>query len=188
MDETSREPRHATEAPSPWVLAHGALLAVAGNALDLACGSGRHARYLAGRGHRVLAVDHDAGALAGLAGVAGIDTLCCDLEADGWPLAGRSFDAIIVTRYLYRPALPRLVEALAPGGLLLYETFMVGNERFGRPSNPDFLLRPGELIEFAAAHGLEVLDFTEGFQADPGPAMLQAICARRRMSPTDIGA
>ena len=144
--------------------------------LDVACGSGRHARYLAGLGHRVDAVDRDAAALQTLAGVAGVTPRHADLEQGPWPYSGLRFDAIIVTNYLHRPLLPRLLEALADGGVLIYETFAAGNERYGRPSNPDFLLKPGELLEFARGR-LRVVAY-EDLQVDvPRPAMIQRLCA-----------
>lgn len=165
--------------PSPWVVRHAQSIVPGGRVLDLACGRGRHARLLAGRGHPVLAVDRDAAALASLRGVAGVTVLDADLEGEGWPLAGAGFAGIVVTNYLWRPRLPDIVSLLAPGGVLIYETFMVGHEAYGKPSNPDFLLRPGELREVAAAGGLAELDFCEGFTVNPGPAVRQAICARR---------
>jgi SAM-dependent methyltransferase len=164
---------------SPWVESHIAAIAPAGLVLDLACGSGRHARLLAGRGHAVLAVDRDAVALAGLDGVAGVTTARLDLEGEHWPLAGRRFAGIVVTNYLWRPRLPDLLALLAPGGVLIYETFMLGNEAYGKPSNPDFLLRPGELREVAKAAGLREIAFAEGYTASLKPAMRQAICAVR---------
>lgn len=147
--------------------------------LDLACGSGRHARYLAGLGHPVVAVDRDAGAIAGLQGWPGIVVESHDLEAETWPLAGRLFAGIVVTNYLWRPRLDDLVAGLAPGGVLLYETFMAGNERYGKPSRPEFLLRSQELLELARRHGLTVLAYEEGYAARPKPALRQALCALR---------
>ncbi len=146
--------------------------------LDLACGGGRHARYFAGRGHVVEAVDRDAAALAGLAGVQNINTRCADLEAALWPYAGRTFGVVVVTNYLHRPLFPRLLEALAPGGLLIYETFALGNEHFGRPSNPAFLLRPGELLELALGR-LRVLAYEDLTVTSPKPAVVQRLCAMR---------
>lgn len=166
-------------AASSWVCRHAPLIRSGGTVLDLACGRGRHARRLAEKGFRVCAVDRDAAALAGLAGMPGIETLCADLEAGAWPLPGRSFDGIVVARYLHRPLLPAIAAALAPDGVLIYETFMLGNERYGRPSNPDFLLLPGELRQFAADAGLEIVASAEGFVAEPEPAMVQSLCARR---------
>ena len=146
--------------------------------LDLACGAGRHARHLAALGHSVLAVDRDEGALAGLAAVPAIETRCADLEAGGWPLAGERFDGIIVTNYLHRPLLPSLIGALKPDGVLLYETFARGNAAFGRPSNPHFLLEPGELLRFALAGGLAVVAFEEGVVTSGGrPAAVQRVAA-----------
>jgi SAM-dependent methyltransferase len=125
------------------------------------------------------ALDRDISGLQPLA-AKGFEILAADLE-DGspWPLGGRQFDGIIVTNYLHRPLLPHLVAALAPGGVLIYETFGRGNERFGRPSNPDFLLRSGELLEFAAAHGLQVLAYECGEVQEPKPAIIQRMAAQR---------
>lgn len=170
---------HGAPAPSAWVLRHGAKIPRTGTVLDMACGSGRHSRYLVGLGHAVLAVDRNIEALAALVGQGGIETLQADLETDVWPLAGRAFAGVVVTNYLFRPRLADLIDLLAPGGVLLYETFMVGNEAYGRPSNPDFLLLPDELHRLAEHHGLEVLDFAQGHVARPAPAVVQAICARR---------
>jgi len=138
--------------------------------LDLACGSGRHSRLFLERGLQVVAVDRD------VQDIPGVRLIKADLE-DGspWPLPGERFQAVVVTNYLHRPLFPQLVEALAPGGLLLYETFMLGNERHGKPSNPDFLLQPGELLE--AFRSLAVLGFEEGFAATPKPSMIQRLCA-----------
>ncbi|MGQ0511102.1 MAG: class I SAM-dependent methyltransferase [Betaproteobacteria bacterium] len=160
---------HAGLAPSPWVRSWSSRIA-AGTALDLACGSGRHSRLLLERGLQVVAVDRDPQSIPGARFVQ------ADLE-DGspWPLPGERFRAVVVTNYLHRPLFPRLLEALAPGGLLIYETFMLGNERHGRPSNPEFLLRPGELL--GAFRGLEILGFEEGEVALPKPATIQRLCA-----------
>lgn len=158
---------------------HAGRFPKAGEILDLACGSGRHARYLAGLGYAVTAVDRDAEAISGLQGIAGIRAVQLDLEGAAWPLAGRQFAGIVVTNYLWRPRLPDVLALLAPGGLLAYETFMLGNEAYGKPSNPDFLLRSGELREFAKAAGLREIEFVEGYVDRPKPAMRQAICAVR---------
>jgi SAM-dependent methyltransferase len=147
-----------------------------GEVLDLACGSGRHSHFLASLGFRVCAVDRDPQALAALAGIAGIAVRQSDLENGLWPLAGRQFDGVIVTNYLHRPLFPRILDALAPTGLLVYETFAAGNERFGKPSNPDFLLRPGELLD--VAHGrLQVIAYEDLEVTTPKPARIQRICA-----------
>jgi SAM-dependent methyltransferase len=164
-------------AVSPWVRRWAPLVG-AGEVLDLACGSGRHARLFAARGHAVLALDRDPAALAEAA-AAGVTTMRHDLE-DGlspWPFGPGRFAAIVVTHYLHRPLLGRLLGSLAPDGVLIYETFAIGNEAFGKPSNPDFLLREGELLALAGAHGLRVVAFEEGASASPKPAMLQRLCA-----------
>lgn len=149
-----------------------------GRVLDVACGGGRHARLLAGMGHAVVAVDRDEAALAGLAAVPGIDARVADIENGPWPFAGESFAAVVVTNYLHRPLLAAIVAAVAPGGVLIYETFAVGNERYGRPANPDFLLRPGELLD-AVRGALRVLAYEDVQVDDPRPAMVQRICALR---------
>lgn len=164
---------------SPWVIRCAPLLAPGGAVLDLACGGGRHARYLAARGHPVLAVDRDVASLRLLAGRAGIETRVADLEAGPWPLAERRFAGIVVTRYLHRPLWSRLVEALADDGLLIYETFMAGQERLGRPSRPEFLLQSQELLRVAQAGGLSVLAYEEGAAVAEAGAVLQRLCARR---------
>lgn len=149
-----------------------------GEVLDLACGRGRHARLLASAGHPVLAVDRDPAALASLVDIGGVVTVCVDLE-DGqpWPFPGRRFAGVVVTNYLHRPLFASIASCLAPGGVLVYETFMLGNERYGRPSNPAFLLEPGELLGFASL-GLEIVAFEQGRRDHPGPAMVQRLCAR----------
>ncbi len=164
---------------SQW-MARWADLVPAGEVLDLACGRGRHARLFAARGHRVLALDRDLEALATLADAPRVTTLQADLE-DGspWPLGGRRFSAVVVANYLHRPLFPAILAALAPGGVLLYETFMVGNERHGKPSNPQFLLRAGELWQVFGA-SLEVRAFEQGYRETPKPAMIQRLCADRR--------
>jgi SAM-dependent methyltransferase len=149
--------------PSAWIVRWAHLIAPGGSVLDLAAGSGRHARWLAARGHTVTALDRDAEAMAALRDVA--EVVVADLERDPWPLADYRFDAVIVTNYLWRPLLPAIVAAAGAGGVLLYETFAVGNATVGRPANPEFLLRPGELL--AAASGLRIVAYEDGFLADP---------------------
>jgi SAM-dependent methyltransferase len=149
-----------------------------GEVLDMACGAGRHALWLATLGFVVEAVDRDAAALRPMRDQPNIHPRLADLEADVWPYGGRKFDAVIVTRYLHRPLLPLLPGILAEGGILIYETFMLGHERFGRPTNPDFLLRPDELLE-AFAPSLEVVVFEQGDVGEPACAVMQRICARR---------
>ena len=165
---------HGTEAPSPWIVRFSSLLPAGGSVLDLACGRGRHLRWFAARGHRVLGVDRDAEALATLQEVG--ETLQADIENDAWPLAGRTFDAVVVTNYLWRPLFPRIVEAVAPGGVLLHETFAQGNETVGKPSRPDFLLAPGELLRAYAS--LRVVAYEDGF-LDAPPRYVQRIAAVR---------
>jgi SAM-dependent methyltransferase len=167
---------HATEAPSPWVERWAHLIAPGAQVLDVACGGGRHARYFAARGARVDAVDRDPAPAAGLAGIANLRFHVADLESGPWPYADARFDAVIVTHYLHRPLFAALRAALAPRGVLIYETFAQGNARFGRPANPDFLLAPGELLERCA--GLHVLGYEDGVIAQPRPARVQRICAR----------
>ena len=159
---------------SPWILRFAHLIAPGSNVLDLACGRGRHTRYFTGRGCKVTAVDIDIGAVSGLAGV---EAIKADLEnGDGWPLAGRQFDAVIVTNYLWRPLLPDIIAATAPQGVLLYETFGRGNEKFGKPSSPAFLLNPGELP--SAVQGvLQVVAYEHGRITSPKAAIVQRICA-----------
>ncbi len=163
--------------PSPWV-ARFAPLVQAGDVLDLACGSGRHARHLAAMGHAVLAVDRDPAALA-LASGQGVVTQQIDLEVPGlaWPFGNARFAGIVVTNYLHRPLMDDLVASMKPDGVLIYETFSDGNAQFGKPSNPDFLLQAGELLALAARHGLQVLAFEEGVIGKPPTAMVQRLCA-----------
>lgn len=160
---------HDIAPPSAWV-ERWAPLITHGTVLDLACGSGRHAGFLLSRNLKVVAVDRQAQVIPGARFVQ------ADLEGGKpWPFPGERFEGIVVANYLHRPLFPRLLESLAPGGVLLYETFMLGNERFGRPSNPEFLLRRGELLE--AFKGLTVMAFEEGEVTDPKPAMIQRLCA-----------
>jgi len=170
---------HTLQPPSPWVMRFAKLIRVGGTVLDLAAGHGRHARALAETGLAVQAADRDAAALQALRRIAGVHVHAVDLEAGPWPFAGAAFDAIVVTNYLWRPLLPDLAAALAPDGVLIYETFGVGNEKFGKPSNPAFLLRNGELLEFARNSALAVVAFESGVVARPGPAVVERICARR---------
>ncbi|MGV8892258.1 MAG: class I SAM-dependent methyltransferase [Burkholderiaceae bacterium] len=166
--------------PSAWVQRFAALIPP-GPVLDLACGSGRHARLLAALGHPVLAADRDTVALARAAGQ-GIVTTLVDLEADGaaWPFVAGHFAAIVVANYLHRPLFLHMLDSLANGGLLIYETFASGNALYGKPSNPDFLLKRGELFELLRQHpsiNMHVLAFEDGYTATPRPAMVQRICA-----------
>jgi SAM-dependent methyltransferase len=173
--------------PSDWVTRWAHLIALGGSVLDVASGRGRHARWFAARGFRVLALDRDDEALASMSATEGIETLSADLENGApWPLAAdRSFDAVIVTNYLHRPLFGRLIDALAPGGVLIYETFAVGNESVGKPSNPAFLLQPGELLD-AVRGRLRVIAYEDGFIETPRPAFVQRICAVRTLQTSDL--
>jgi SAM-dependent methyltransferase len=169
--------RHPTSdsPPSAWVARFAPLISAGGRVLDVACGSGRNARLLAGMGYRIEAVDRDREALAELQGIAGISTRLVDLERDAWPYEA-CFDGVIVTNYLYRPKFDALIDMLRPNGILIYETFMAGNELFGKPSNPDFLLNPGELLDRVRPR-LTVVAFEQGRVDRPRPAFVQRICA-----------
>lgn len=166
-------------APSPWVTRFAPWVPPGGAVLDVACGGGRHTRLFHARGHPVTAIDRDLSGVGGLAGGAGIRLVEADLE-DGrpFPLGGETFAGVVVTNYLHRPLLPALVAAVAPGGVLIHETFARGNERFGRPSNPAFLLAPGELLE-AVRGTLRVRAYEDLTVDDPKPAAVQRICAER---------
>jgi len=145
--------------------------------LDVACGRGRHLRYLASLGFAAVGVDRDEQALSSLRSFEGAEVRVADLEAGPWPFAPGEFDGVVVTNYLHRPLFPHLVGALRPGGILIYETFALGNERYGRPANPDFLLAPGELL--AAVEPLSVIAFEQGLVSSPKEALVQRICALR---------
>ncbi len=172
------EAHHDFEPASEWVRRFAPRIPDRGAVLDVACGSGRHARLLASLGHTVFAVDRDADAIARLSGTTGIEARVADIEGQQWPYGSQRFAGIVVTNYLHRALLPTLVAVVAVGGVLIYETFAAGNERFGRPSNPEFLLRPGELLDAVRGH-LRVIAF-EDLQVElPKRAMVQRICAER---------
>ena len=171
---------HFGLAPSPWITRFAHLIPAGARVLDLACGYGRHALYFAARGAHVVAIDRDATALATLSGAPGIETRLADLESGPWPFGDLRFDAIVVSHYLHRPLLANLCAALAADGALLYETFATGNEAYGRPSNPAFLLRADELLELAAAAtpSLTVVAFEQGFaEIAKHPAVVQRLAA-----------
>ncbi len=167
--------------PSAWVRRFAPLIPAGGEVLDLACGRGRHSRYLAGRGHLVEAVDRDAEALAGLSAIPGVNTRQADIEGGPWPYHHRGFDGIVVTNFLFRPLLPHLIAALTENGVLIYETFMTGNELMGKPSSPAYLLRPGELLEIVRRR-LTVVAFEQGEVTTPRPAVIQRLCASRTLN------
>lgn len=167
---------HVATQPSAWVRASARHIKPNGCVLDLASGPGRNARWLAEQGFQVEAVDRDADALKSMAGFPNISTTLADVENAAWPYAGTAFDAIIACRYLHRPLLPLLPETLAAGGVLIYETFMQGHEAYGRPRNPDFLLKPDELLQ-AFRSKMQILAFEQGLLEQSPPAVLQRICA-----------
>lgn len=172
-------PQQGRAAPSGWVVRFAALIAPGGRVLDLACGAGRHTRWLLDAGHPVAAVDRDLSGLAGLESPR-LARIEADLEAGAaWPTGAERFAGIVVANYLHRPLFAPLAAALAPGGVLVYETFADGNERFGRPRNPDFLLRPGELLAVAHGAGLRVLAYEDVEVSAPRPACVQRLAARR---------
>jgi SAM-dependent methyltransferase len=168
---------HETGSPSPWVRRWAALIRPGGRVLDVACGQGRHLRYLSSLGFAVVGVDRDEGALAVLRGIGRVEIQLADLEAGPWPFPPEGFDAVVVTNYLHRPLFPDLVRALRPGGVLIYETFASGNERYGRPSNPAFLLQPDELL--VSVEPLAVVAFEQGLVSSPKQAVIQRVCAVR---------
>jgi SAM-dependent methyltransferase len=166
---------HGGDSPvSPWVARWAHLVPEGGTLLDVACGGGRHLRFFAPRGCRVTGVDRDAEALAPLGALGEI--VMADIENGPWPLPEREFDAVLVTNYLWRPLWPQLLAAVRPGGVLIYETFARGNEAYGRPKNPDFLLARGELLQACA--GWHVIAFEDVFVESP-PRCVQRIAARR---------
>lgn len=175
---------HGPLPPSPWVRRHLALVPErpgGARVLDLACGHGRHLRWLAslGRGLRLTGIDRDADAIASLRDLP-VEGLVADLEGPAWPLAGRDFDAVIVTNYLWRPRMADTAACVAPGGVLLWETFAQGQASVGRPARADFLLRPGELIDLARAAGLRVIAYEDGFLDAPA-RFVQRVAAVREM-------
>ena len=165
---------HAALAPSPWIVRWSHLLAPGAGVLDVACGSGRHMRWFAERGHAVTGVDRSVEAVDAAAAFG--RAVLADIESGPWPFEGQRFGAVVVTNYLWRPRLADIVAAVAPGGVLLYETFAAGNEQVGKPSRPDFLLQPGELL--AACAGLRVVAYEDGFLCDP-ERFIQRIAAIR---------
>lgn len=170
---------HGTEAPSPWVRRWSHLVPEGGRVLDVACGAGRHLRWFAGRGHPVTGVDRDPAAIAAADGVGQL--VQADIENGPWPFAGERFDAVVVTNYLWRPLMAAIVGSVADGGVLIYETFATGNESVGKPSRPDFLLQPGELLRACA--DLHVVAYEDGFCDHPERFVQRIVALRKRPVP-----
>ena len=174
---------HGDEPASAWVRRWSHLAPAGGSVLDVACGRGRHARWFHALGHRVTALDRSAEALAAIGLPAErFETVLADIENGPWPLAGRQFDVVVVTNYLWRPLLPTLLASLAPGGVLIYETFAAGNETVGKPSRPDFLLQPGELLQLCQT--LRTVAYEDGFETGVAGAngrFVQRIAAVREL-------
>jgi SAM-dependent methyltransferase len=171
---------HGTENPSAWVQRWAHLIAPGSTVLDVACGAGRHMRFLAARGHRVTGVDRNPEAVA-ISQASG-EVICADIENGPWPFTGQTFDCVVVTNYLWRALLPTLVGSVAPGGVLIYETFAAGNESVGKPSRPDFLLQPGELLQ--ATVGLRTLAYEDGFESSPDRFVQRIVAVRDATSKT----
>jgi SAM-dependent methyltransferase len=170
-------PAHGGGVPSDWIVRWSSLVPSGATVLDVACGSGRHLRWFAQRGCRVTGVDRDGAALQSLAGLG--ELIDADIEGGAWPLPGQRFDAVVVTNYLWRALMPTIVASVAEGGVLLYETFSAANATVGKPSNPDFLLQPGELLQHV--QGLQVVAYEDGFLDAPA-RFVQRVAAVREPS------
>ncbi|OGB05625.1 MAG: SAM-dependent methyltransferase [Burkholderiales bacterium RIFCSPHIGHO2_12_FULL_69_20] len=178
------EMTHGTGQPSPWLQRWAHLLPAGGRVLDVACGGGRHLRWLAGRSFTLTGIDRDTAALASLSDLAAagaVELITADIENGPWPCPGRAFDAVLVSNYLWRPLWPQLLAALAPGGVLVYETFAAGNQTVGKPARPDFLLQPGELLSRCA--GLRIVAYEDGFLPAPDRFVQRVVAVRE----TDAG-
>ena len=191
MRSTEKAPKHLSiTRPSPWVTRWAHLVRPEGRVLDLAAGSGRHGRLFLTQGHAVTFVDINIQPLADLHEQPRATLIEADLE-DGspWPLANRTYDAVIVVNYLHRTLFERLIDSLAPGGVLIYETFARGNEAYSSPRNPDHLLKSGELLELARGR-LQIVAYEHGLaQAGDIPGVKQRLCAVNdlRLSDRDDG-
>ena len=176
-------PHHADGTASPWVQRWTPLVAPGASVLDVACGRGRHMRWFAERGHAVTGVDRDTQALE--AARAWGETVWADIEVDPWPFEERRFGAVVVTNYLWRLLLPTILDSVEAGGVLIYETFAQGNETVGRPSRPDFLLRPGELLGLCSGPGWRVVAYEDGFLPEPERFVQRIAAVRVPASQTD---
>jgi SAM-dependent methyltransferase len=176
---------HTDPEPSRWVARFASLVRPGTSILDVACGRGRHARWLHARGHPVAAVDLNVSGLEDLRGQPTLELIEADLEGAPWPLPGRRFGAVIVTNYLWRPLFPSILESVDEDGVLLYDTFARGNEAYGRPTNPAFLLEPGELIEEVRGQ-LQIVAYEHGHIERPRPAIRQRLCAVRGDRPVAL--
>ncbi len=194
MTTIANDTPHGASEPSAWVRRWSHLVKPAGSVLDVACGHGRHMRWFAQLGHAVTGVDRSAEAIEAVGALG--EGILADIENGPWPLMRggqvRSFDAVVVTNYLWRPIFPLIAQSIAPGGVLIYETFAAGNETVGKPSRPDFLLQPGELLrEFGGEvagklASFRVIAFEDGFLED-SPRFVQRICAVREETGTESG-
>jgi SAM-dependent methyltransferase len=179
-------PRHNSGGPFAWIVRFAPLVPQGAAVLDLACGAGRHTRLFLERGHPVTAVDVDVSGLDDLRPHARLEIVPADLE-DGspWPLPNRRFGAVVVTNYLWRPLFGPILDAIQEGGVLLYETFALGNEAYGRPTDPDFLLRPGELLEVVRGR-LQIVAYEHGYLESPRPGVKQRLCAAGTEAPLPL--
>lgn len=182
---TTAQPPHPLFPPSAWVRRWSHLVPAGGRVLDVACGPGRHLYWFHALGHPVSGVDRSPEAIESTAPLAraGADIVQADIEGGPWPFQGRRFDAVVVTNYLWRPLFPTLLASIAPGGVLIYETFAHGNGRLGRPSRPEFLLQHGELLDLCRPT-LRVIAYEDGFLDEP-ERFVQRIAAVREAAPTD---
>jgi SAM-dependent methyltransferase len=178
---------HTNPEPSDWITRFAPLVRPGAAILDLACGGGRHVRWFRARGHPVTAVDRDVSGLEDLRGQPELELIEADLENAPWPLPGRQFGAVVVTNYLWRPLFPPILDSVDEDGVLLYDTFARGNERYGRPTNPAFLLEPGELIDVVRGR-LQIVAYEHGQVERPYLAIKQRICGVRSDRPAALGA